>query len=57
MPREYHATRIALAKREIRWALARRLTDPTSAAYMRDCIRYAIRHIRQDRAALRECAQ
>ena len=57
MPREYHQTRIALAKREIRWALARRLTAPASAAYMRDCIRFAIRCIRQDRAALREQSQ
>jgi len=52
MPRQFYETRIALAQDAIRWHLRRRLNDPTSAAYMRDCVRHAIQQIRADRAAL-----
>lgn len=52
MPRQFYETRIELAKDAIRWSLRRRLDDPTSAAYMRACVRHAIEQIRADRAAL-----
>ena len=52
MPRQFYETRIALAIDAVRWHMARRLTDPTSAAYMRACVRHAIQQIRADRASL-----
>lgn len=52
MPRKFYETRIALATDAIRWHMARRLSDPTSAAYMRACVRHAIADIRAARAAL-----
>jgi hypothetical protein len=55
-PAKYHEVRIALASESIRWSLARRLSDPISAAYMRDCIRHAIAAIRVDAAALGQTA-
>lgn len=52
MPRVFYETRIQLAEEAIRWHLKRRLMDPTSAAYMRDCVRHAIRQIRHCREEL-----
>ena len=52
MPRQFHETRLALALDAIRWHLARRISDPTSARYMRACVRHAIAQVREARAAL-----
>lgn len=52
MPQKYHETRIRLAEQAVTWHMARRLADPTSAPYMRACVRKAIADIRTARAAL-----
>lgn len=51
-PSDYLRSHIAIAEHEIRRSLARRLADPSSARYMRDCVRWAIRNIREYRAEL-----
>jgi hypothetical protein len=51
MPRQFYETRIQLSQDAIRWLMARRISDPSSAAYMRACVRHAIDQIRADRAA------
>lgn len=51
-PSDYLRMHIAMAECEIRHAMARRLADPTSARYMRACVRWAIRNIREYRAEL-----
>ena len=51
-PAQYLRNQIAIARESIRWHMARRLSDPSSARYMRDCVRHAARMIRLYRAEL-----
>lgn len=52
LPAAFHLAQIRLAEAAIRSDLRRRLADPSSAAYMRACIRHAIAAIRRHRAEL-----
>lgn len=51
-PDQYLRDHIAINRAQIPFFMQRRLNDPTSARYARDCVRWAIRTIREYSAEL-----